>query len=175
MDRSFQASGFIEGHLLGPRAQEILRDGDPIESVCWAEWAMVRAATIMKLVEPRLTIADEAERRNAKLLGDMKLLNLQKVVVEKERAEAMQANLKAEGDLKSALAQFRLFEKEKDAEIECLRARELELISEVGHLKCLATEEKSRVDIAEALAANLGDNISFFKDIVDRKVVDPAE
>ncbi|MED6117587.1 hypothetical protein PIB30_111358, partial [Stylosanthes scabra] len=72
LDRSFDAPGFIESHLLGPRAQEVLRDCDPVESVRWAEWAMIRAATIMKSVEPRLTIAAEAERLNAKLLGDVK-------------------------------------------------------------------------------------------------------
>ncbi|MED6210269.1 hypothetical protein PIB30_062612 [Stylosanthes scabra] len=76
MDRSFDASGFVESHLLGPRAQEILRDCDPLESIRWAERAMIRAATIQKSVEPRLTIAEEAERRNAKLLGDAKTLNL---------------------------------------------------------------------------------------------------
>ncbi|MED6199092.1 hypothetical protein PIB30_072645 [Stylosanthes scabra] len=34
MDRSFDASGFIEDNLLGPQAQEILRDYDPMESIC---------------------------------------------------------------------------------------------------------------------------------------------
>ncbi|MED6165016.1 hypothetical protein PIB30_095662 [Stylosanthes scabra] len=33
LDRSFDAPGFIESHLLGPRAQEVLRDCDPVESV----------------------------------------------------------------------------------------------------------------------------------------------
>ncbi|MED6185452.1 hypothetical protein PIB30_057210 [Stylosanthes scabra] len=104
LDRSFDASGFIEGHLLGPRAQEVLRDCDPMENVRWPEWAMLRATTIMKSVEPRLTISDEAERRNAKLLKDLKVVNLQKVVLEEERSEVMQAKLKAEKDLKTALA-----------------------------------------------------------------------
>ncbi|MED6178291.1 hypothetical protein PIB30_106154 [Stylosanthes scabra] len=33
LDRSFDASGFVESHLLGPKAQEVLRDCDPLESV----------------------------------------------------------------------------------------------------------------------------------------------
>ncbi|MED6135019.1 hypothetical protein PIB30_042342 [Stylosanthes scabra] len=33
MDRSFDASGFIETNLLGPRAQEVLRDYDSMESI----------------------------------------------------------------------------------------------------------------------------------------------
>ncbi|MED6161577.1 hypothetical protein PIB30_062070 [Stylosanthes scabra] len=36
MDRSFDASGFIGAHLLGPRASEALRDYGPVESVRWA-------------------------------------------------------------------------------------------------------------------------------------------
>ncbi|MED6148471.1 hypothetical protein PIB30_053456 [Stylosanthes scabra] len=55
MDRSFDASGFIEANLLGPRAQEVLRDYDPMESIRWAEWASLRAATIMKSIEDRET------------------------------------------------------------------------------------------------------------------------
>ncbi|MED6207110.1 hypothetical protein PIB30_032826, partial [Stylosanthes scabra] len=35
LDRSFDASGFVESHLLGPKAQEVLRDCDPLESVRW--------------------------------------------------------------------------------------------------------------------------------------------
>ncbi|MED6225931.1 hypothetical protein PIB30_098334 [Stylosanthes scabra] len=107
---------------------------------------------------------------DTKLLRDLKVRNLQKVVVEEERAEAMQAKLKAEGNLKN--------------------------------LKCLATEEKVRADLAvdlggqcdelpkdaiyttegalKAQLAILGPDfnasqVSFFKDIVDGKVADPAE
>ncbi|MED6125915.1 hypothetical protein PIB30_073206 [Stylosanthes scabra] len=89
MDRSFDALGFVESHLLGPRAQEILRDCNPLESIRWAKWAMIRAATIMKSVEPPLTIVDEVEHQNAKVLGDVKALNQQKVALEEEKAEAI--------------------------------------------------------------------------------------
>ncbi|MED6210389.1 hypothetical protein PIB30_063656 [Stylosanthes scabra] len=156
MDCSFDASGFIGGHLLGPRAREILCDCDPMDSVRWAEWAMVRATTIMKSMEPRLAITDEAKCRSAKLLGDLKVLNLLKVVLEEENVEAMQAKLKAKEDLESALAHFRLSENEKNAEIERLRAEELELSSAVGDLQFLATDERVRADLANALAADLG-------------------
>ncbi|MED6188129.1 hypothetical protein PIB30_083086 [Stylosanthes scabra] len=36
LDRFFDASGFIENNLLGPRPQEVLKDYDPIESIRWA-------------------------------------------------------------------------------------------------------------------------------------------
>ncbi|MED6139249.1 hypothetical protein PIB30_082046 [Stylosanthes scabra] len=44
-----------------PPKKGALRDYDPVESVRWAEWAMLRAVTILKSVEPRLTVADEVE------------------------------------------------------------------------------------------------------------------
>ncbi|MED6146379.1 hypothetical protein PIB30_033990 [Stylosanthes scabra] len=209
MDRSFDASGFVESQLLGPRAQEILRDCDPLESIRWAEWAMIRAATIMKLVEPCLTITEEAKRRNAKLLGDAKTLNLQNMVLEEEKADVIRAKLKAEEDLKALKAELETSEREKGAEIDRLRRREEGFLIEVEKFRGLAAEEKFRVDLAEASVADLQkqcedlaedakgavaategalkaqlaillpgfdtNQISFFKDIVDGKVVDPAE
>ncbi|MED6117359.1 hypothetical protein PIB30_109283 [Stylosanthes scabra] len=209
LDRSFDAPGFIESHLLGPRAQEVLRDCDPVESVRWAEWAMIRAATIMKSVEPRLTIAAEAERLNAKLLGDVKALNLQKMVLEEEKADAVQAKSKVEDDLKVLKVELEKSEREKKVEIDRLKRREEELLSEVERFRGLAAEEKVRADLAEASSADLHkqcedlaedakaavaatesalkaqlaillpdfdtDQISFFKDIVDGKVVDPTD
>ncbi|MED6126451.1 hypothetical protein PIB30_078593 [Stylosanthes scabra] len=198
LDRSFDASGFVESHLLGPKAQEVLRDCDPLESVRWAEWAMIRAATIMKPVEPRLSIAEELERRNARLLADAKMLSLQKM-----------AKLKVEEDLKVVKVELEVLEREKDAEVDRFRRREEGLQAEVEKFRGLAAEEKVRADLAEASAADLQkqcedlaedakaavaategalkaqlavllsdfdtDQISFFKDIVDGKVVDPTE
>ncbi|MED6172351.1 hypothetical protein PIB30_049316 [Stylosanthes scabra] len=209
LDRSFDASGFVESQLWGPRAQEILRDCDPLESIHWAEWANIRAATIMKSVEPRSTIAEEAERLNAKLLGDAKTLNLQKMVLEEEKADAIRAKLKAEEDLKALKAELITSEREKGADIDRLRRREEGFLAEVEKFWGLAAEEKVRADLAEASVADLHqqcedlaedakgavaategalkaqlaillpdfdtDQISFFKDIVDGKVVDPAE
>ncbi|MED6217555.1 hypothetical protein PIB30_018949 [Stylosanthes scabra] len=51
IDRSFDASGFIESNFMGPHALEALRDYDPIESTRWVQWAMLRSATILKSVE----------------------------------------------------------------------------------------------------------------------------
>ncbi|MED6137529.1 hypothetical protein PIB30_065799 [Stylosanthes scabra] len=209
LDRSFDALGFIESHLLGPWEQEILRDCDPLESVHWAEWAMIRAATIMKSVEPRLTIAEEAERLNTKLLDDAKALNLQKMVLEEEKADAIRAKMKVEEDLKALKAELEKSEREKNAEVDRLRRREEGFLAEVEKFRGLAAEEKVRADLAEASVADLHkqcedlvedakatvaategalkaqlaillpdfdtDQISFFKDIVDGKVVDPAE
>ncbi|MED6184790.1 hypothetical protein PIB30_050890 [Stylosanthes scabra] len=209
LDRSFNASGFVESHLLGPKAQEVLRDCDPLESVRWAEWAMIRAATIMKSVEPRLSIAEEMERRNARLLADAKTLNLLKMVLEEEKVDAVQAKLKAEEDLKAVKAELEELEREKNAEADRFHRREKGFQAEVEKFRGLAAEEKVRADLAEASAAGLlkqcedlaedakaavaategalkaqlaillpdfdTDQISFFKDIVDGKVVDPTE
>ncbi|MED6213726.1 hypothetical protein PIB30_096033 [Stylosanthes scabra] len=124
LDRSFDASGCVESHLLGPKAQEVLWDCDPLESVRWAEWAMIRAATIMKSVEPRLSIAEEVERRNARLLADAKTLNLQKMVLEEEKVDAVQAKLKAEEDLKAVKAELEKLEREKNVEADRFQRQE---------------------------------------------------
>ncbi|MED6137753.1 hypothetical protein PIB30_067926 [Stylosanthes scabra] len=163
-------------------------------------------------MEPRLTMADEAERLNAKLLGDAKTLNFQKMVLEEEKAEAIRARLKAEEDLKALKAlkvEMETLGKEKAAKIERLRCREEVLLAEVDKFRGSATEEKVRADLAAASVADLQkqcedlaedakgavaategalkaqlaillpdfdtDQISFFKDIVDGKVVDPVE
>ncbi|MED6121304.1 hypothetical protein PIB30_028927 [Stylosanthes scabra] len=197
------------GHAGVGEQHEILRDCDHLESIRWAEWAMIRAATIMKSVEPRLSIAEEVERGNAKLLVDAKTLNLQKMVLEEEKADAIRAKLKVEEDLKALKAELEKSEREKNAEVDRLRRREEGFLIEVEKFWGLAAEEKVRADHAEASVADLHkqcedlaedaksavaategalkaqlviflpdfdtDQISFFKDIVDGKVVDPAE
>ncbi|MED6213080.1 hypothetical protein PIB30_089789 [Stylosanthes scabra] len=158
--------------------------------------------------EPHLTIADEAERRNAKLLGDAKTLNLQKMVLEEEKADDIRAKLKVEEDLKALKAELETLEREKGAEIDRPRRREEGFLAEVK-FRGLAAELKVRANLVEvsvselqkqcedlagdakgavvategALKAQLAilvldfntDQISFFKDIVDGKVVDPSD
>ncbi|MED6205071.1 hypothetical protein PIB30_014759 [Stylosanthes scabra] len=135
LDRSFDASGFVDTRLLVLKAQEVLRDYDPVESICWTQWAMLKSATLMKSMEPFLTKTAEAERRNAKLVGDLKALNLQKVVLEEQLVDSAKANEKAEGDLK-------LFEKSLEGPIK-------ELESEVAKLKDSVAAEKACVDRSE--------------------------
>ncbi|MED6149395.1 hypothetical protein PIB30_061976 [Stylosanthes scabra] len=160
---------------------------------------MLRAVTILNSVEPRLTVADEVERQNAKLLGDLKVLGLQKLVVEEEKADAVAVKLKAEEELKSTKTKLETLAKEKDQEIERLKLREVELISKAEEFRGLVAEEKVRANLAEckelaedakmamsategALKAQLAilvpdfdtSQIGFFKDIVDGKVVDPS-
>ncbi|MED6107468.1 hypothetical protein PIB30_014319 [Stylosanthes scabra] len=144
MDRSFDATGFIESNLLTPSAREILQDHDPMESLHWAQWAMLRSATIMKSVEPRLTAATQLEDRCNKLAGDLRLLNPQKAETEKGRLEADSAKLKVEKDLEAALAR----EKERDS-------REVSLSADLEFAKKGLSEEKSRVDKAEASLAEM--------------------
>ncbi|MED6221090.1 hypothetical protein PIB30_051090 [Stylosanthes scabra] len=167
------------------------------------------AATIMKLVEPRLSIAEEVERWNAKLLADAKTLNLQKMVLEEEKADAIRAKLKVEEDLKALKAKLERSEREKKAEVDRFQRREEGFQAEVEKFRGLAAEEKVRADLVEASIADLHkqcedlaedakaavaategafngqlaillpdfdtDQISFFKDIVDGKVLDPTE
>ncbi|MED6196033.1 hypothetical protein PIB30_043450 [Stylosanthes scabra] len=144
-DRSFDVSGFIASNLLGPRAQEVLRDYDPMESIRWAEWASLRAATIMKSIEPRLMAADQWEGGCVKLNGDLKALNLQRIEAEKEKL--------AEGDLKSLSGKLEALEREKAQEAERRKDREAELDREIQDLQNSVSEEKARVDKAEASLA----------------------
>ncbi|MED6162148.1 hypothetical protein PIB30_067595 [Stylosanthes scabra] len=143
----------------------------------------------------RLTIADEMERRNAKLLGDAKAFNLQRVALEEEKANAIRGTLKAEEDLKALSVKLETLGKEKDYEIDRLRRREEGLLAEVERFRGLAAEEKKQCedltkDAKGAVSATEGalkaqlailipdfdiDQISFFKDIVDGKVVDPSD
>ncbi|MED6196501.1 hypothetical protein PIB30_048104 [Stylosanthes scabra] len=153
MDRSFDASSFIASNLLGPRAQEVLKDYDLMESIRWAEWASLQATTIMKSIEPRLIVADQWESRCVKLNGDLKALNLQKVEAEKEKVEAEKAKVKAEEDLKSVFNTLKALEKEKDLEVERPKDRETELDREIQRLQKLASDEKARSDKADVSLA----------------------
>ncbi|MED6114013.1 hypothetical protein PIB30_076164 [Stylosanthes scabra] len=121
IDRSFDASGFIENNFMGPRALEALRDYDPMESTRWVQWAMLRSATILKSVEPRLTVADHWERRCTQLTGKMKLLVQRRAELEKEKVSMEAAKSQAEKDLETSLKAG----KEKDAEVQRLKDREV--------------------------------------------------
>ncbi|MED6208428.1 hypothetical protein PIB30_045001 [Stylosanthes scabra] len=140
MDRSFDASGFIASNLLGPRAQDVLKDYDPMESIRWAEWASLRSATIMKSIEPRLMAADQWEGR---------------IEAEKEKLAAEQARVKAEGDLKSLSGKLEVLEKEKAEEAERRKNRESELEGEIQDLRKSVSDEKAHADKAEASLAEL--------------------
>ncbi|MED6145518.1 hypothetical protein PIB30_025988 [Stylosanthes scabra] len=146
IDRSFDATRFIESNLLTPGAREILQDHDPMESLRWAQWAMLKSTTIMKSVEPRLTVAAQFEDRCNKLVVDLRLLNQQKAEIEKGKLEADSAKLKAEKDLEAALAR----ERERDIELQRLKDREVGLSADLESAKKGLLEEKSRANKAEA-------------------------
>ncbi|MED6134360.1 hypothetical protein PIB30_036312 [Stylosanthes scabra] len=146
IDRSFDASGFIESNFMGPRALEALQDYDPMESTRWVQWVMLHSATILKSVEPRLTLADHWERRCTQLTGEMKLLDLRPSELEEGKAEAEAAKSQAEKDLEAALKAG----KEKDVEVQRLRDREVSLLAELESVKKRALGEKARADKAEA-------------------------
>ncbi|MED6115063.1 hypothetical protein PIB30_086573 [Stylosanthes scabra] len=110
---------------------------------------MLRSATILKSVEPRLTMADQWERRCTQLTGEMKLLDQRRADLEKEKASAEAAKSKAEKDLEAALAR----EKERDTELQRLRDREVGLFADLESAKKGLSEEKPRADKAEASLA----------------------
>ncbi|MED6122903.1 hypothetical protein PIB30_044266 [Stylosanthes scabra] len=148
MDRSFDASGFVASNLLGPRAQEVLRDYDPMESIRWAEWASLRAATIMKSIEPRLMATDQWEAKwgfegpkSSKDRGREGKIGIE------------QARVKAEGDLKSFSGKLEALGREKIQEAERRKDREAELEGEIRELRKSVSEEKSRADKAKASLA----------------------
>ncbi|MED6171908.1 hypothetical protein PIB30_045305 [Stylosanthes scabra] len=103
----------------------------------------------MKSVEPRLTMMDEAKRHNQRLVGDLKALNLQKVVLEEQLKDATAAKEKVEGDLKSAEKNLEVLKQKKDEEIATVQGRVKELESEVQKLKDSVAAEKARADLAE--------------------------
>ncbi|MED6205463.1 hypothetical protein PIB30_017885 [Stylosanthes scabra] len=149
IDRSFDASGFIESNFLGPWAMEALRDYDLIESTRWVQWAMLRSATILKSVEPRLTLADQLECRCTQLTGEMRLLDQRRADEEKEKAAAEVAKSKAKKDLEVALEAS----KGKDVELQRLGDREAALLADIETLKKNLLEEKTRADKAESSLA----------------------
>ncbi|MED6131174.1 hypothetical protein PIB30_007469 [Stylosanthes scabra] len=149
MDRSFDASGYIESNFLGPRVVEALRDYDPMESLRWVEWAMLRSATIMKSIESRLTLADQWENRCVKLTGDLMLLNQQKADAENGKEEAEAAKSKVEKDLEAALADVKV----KGVELQRLKDREADFLADLELAKKGLSEEKSRADKAKSSLA----------------------
>ncbi|MED6164016.1 hypothetical protein PIB30_085553 [Stylosanthes scabra] len=155
MDRSFDASGFIASNLLGLKAQEALRDYDPVESLWWAQWAMLRSATIMKSVEPRLTMMEKAERQNLKLSGDLKLLDLWRVVLEEEKSEAVAENKKAEENLAKDKKDLEDLRKNKDEEVGKLIRQIDDLAAEVEKLRGQHADEKKRADRPESSMSEL--------------------
>ncbi|MED6226192.1 hypothetical protein PIB30_101082, partial [Stylosanthes scabra] len=113
-----------------------------MESIRWAEWASLRAATIMKSIEPQLLAADQWEGRCVKLNGNLKALNLQRIEAEKEKLVAEQERAKAEGDLKSLSGKLEALEREKVQEAERRKDREAELEMEIQGLRKSVSEEK---------------------------------
>ncbi|MED6206992.1 hypothetical protein PIB30_031668 [Stylosanthes scabra] len=149
LDRSFDASKFIADRLLGPKAQVALQDYDPVESFRWVQWAMLKSATIMKSVEPRLIMMDEVEGHNQRLVGDLKALNLQKMVLEEQLKDVTAAKGKAEEDLKGVEKNLEVLKQKKEEEIATFQGRIKELESEVLKLKDSVVAEKARADVAE--------------------------
>ncbi|MED6138978.1 hypothetical protein PIB30_079541 [Stylosanthes scabra] len=113
---------------------------------------MLRAARILKSAEPRLTVAKEVQHQNDKLRSDLKVLNLQKVVLEEQKVEAVGAQQKAEEDLKSAGIKLEDLRKEKDGEIKDLsvgRRRWLQRLRDFEQCEELTEDAKAAISATE--------------------------
>ncbi|MED6149429.1 hypothetical protein PIB30_062285 [Stylosanthes scabra] len=178
MDRSFDASGFIEANLLGPRAQEVLRDSDPVESVRWAKWAMLRAATILKSAEPCLTVAEvvQPEGRGRPQVGWGWLEDFTKEKDgEIERLKRREEEMASEVErLRGLVAEERVRADLFEVSISELQ-KQCEELTEDAKATILATERALKAQLVILAPDFDSSQISFFKDIVDGKVVDPSD
>ncbi|MED6144259.1 hypothetical protein PIB30_014120 [Stylosanthes scabra] len=176
MDRSFDASRYIEANFLGPRAVEALRDYDPMESLRWAEWAMLRSATIMKSIEPRLTLADQWEHRCVKLTGDLKLLNQQMADekgIELQRLRDREAGLLVDLEAaKKKLSEERSRANQTKASLASTEQAHQELVK-LAEDSVKATEDALKVQIL-VLAPDFDVSLlGAWKEVVDGQIVDP--
>ncbi|MED6194596.1 hypothetical protein PIB30_030092 [Stylosanthes scabra] len=176
IDRSFDASGFIQSNFMGPRALEAL---------------LGRAA------------ADHWERRYTQLSGEMKLLDLRRSELEKGKAEAESAKSQAEKDLEAALKATKEKDVEvqhlKDREVNLLaelesakkqvtaekartdKAEASFTDAEAGRQEMLKVAEDAVKETEAALKEQIlvlapDFNVSLlgaFKEVVDGQIVDP--
>ncbi|MED6159385.1 hypothetical protein PIB30_041863 [Stylosanthes scabra] len=172
LDRSFDASAFIASNLLDSKAQEVLKDYDPVESFRWVQWALLKSATMVKSIEPRLTMVDELKRRSQKFVGDLKALNQEKLTVEAEKVEAIRAKGKVEEDLRALEVELSNLRKGKDEEVERMKEWEERVGGRDAKGAVAATEIALKAQLGVLLPDFNSSQISFFKDIVDGKVVD---
>ncbi|MED6191652.1 hypothetical protein PIB30_002462 [Stylosanthes scabra] len=124
----------------------------------------------MKPVEPRLTMMDETERHNQRLVEDFKALNFQKVVLEEQLKDGAKGKDKVDGDLKAAEKNLEVLKQKKDEEVAVLQGRVKRLESEVTKLIDFVASEKIRADRAEEsipiLEKECDDNAEDAKDAV---------
>ncbi|MED6157371.1 hypothetical protein PIB30_022497 [Stylosanthes scabra] len=100
-------------------------------------------------MEPSLSKLAEAERQNAKLVGDLKSLNQQKVALEEQLVDSAKAKEKAEGDLKFFEKNLEVFKQKKDEEVTTLKSWIRESEFEVAKLKGSVAADKARADRSE--------------------------
>ncbi|MED6172316.1 hypothetical protein PIB30_048978 [Stylosanthes scabra] len=96
--------------------ESILVSSTPVPSLAVAlrSFGGCHAYTILKSVEPWLTIVDKWEGRCAQPIRDMRVSQVLNVVVEIEKSEAVKAKAKAKDELESDMTNFKVMEKEMD-------------------------------------------------------------
>ncbi|MED6167326.1 hypothetical protein PIB30_001749 [Stylosanthes scabra] len=127
----------------------------------------------MKSVEPRLAMMDEAERHNQRLVGDFKALNLQKkkdeeVATLQGRVKELESEVQKLRDSVTAekaradLAEEKIpgLEKQRDENAEDAKAA------------VAVTEGVLKAQLAVLIPEFDTSQISFFKEVVDGKVMD---
>ncbi|MED6207189.1 hypothetical protein PIB30_033492 [Stylosanthes scabra] len=141
-----------------------------MESLRWAQWAMLKSATIMKSVEPRLTVAAQFEDRCNKLAVDLRERERD---VELQRLKDREAGLSV--DLESAKKGL-LEEKSRADKAEATLTEKEQACQELIRLtkdSVKATEDNLKEQIL-VLAPDF--NVSLlgaWKEVVDGKIVDP--
>ncbi|MED6139631.1 hypothetical protein PIB30_085657 [Stylosanthes scabra] len=172
IDRSFDASGFIESNFLGPRALEALRDYDPMESTRWVQWAMLRSTTILKEGELEKAATEIAKSKAEKDL---------EVALEASRGKDAELQ-RLEGREATFLADIEALKKNLLEEKACADKAESSLVeSEKGRQEVIKLAEASVKATEDALKEQIlvlapDFNVSLlgaFKEVVDGQIVDP--
>ncbi|MED6160650.1 hypothetical protein PIB30_053396 [Stylosanthes scabra] len=138
-----------------------------MKSIRWVEWASLRAATIMKSIEPRLMAADQWE-------GKLEAL-------EKEKVQEAELRKDREAELEGEIQDLRKSISEEKARADKAEVSLAE--SERGREELVRIAEDSVVAIERALKDQVSlllpefdvSQLGAFKVIVDGKIVDLPE
>ncbi|MED6108514.1 hypothetical protein PIB30_024694 [Stylosanthes scabra] len=168
MDRSFDASGYIESNFLGPRAVEALRDYDPMESLRCAEWAMLRSqkADVEK---------EEAEAAKSKAEKDLEvaLADAKEKGVELQRLRDREAGLLVDFEAaKKELSRVKSRADRAEASLVSMEQARQELVKLAeDFVKAIedALKEQILVLAPDFVVSLLGAR----KEVVDGQIVDP--
>ncbi|MED6132061.1 hypothetical protein PIB30_015634 [Stylosanthes scabra] len=162
MDSSFDASGFIASNLLVPRAQEVLKDYDLVESLRWSQWALLKSATIMK--------------SRGKAEEDLKALEVELSNLWKKKDDEIARMKEREEELEGEVKKFRDLATEEKVGADLAQSSVSDLKAQCDSLAedakgvVAATETTLKAQLEVLLPDFDSSQIGFFKDIVDGKI-----